>query len=45
LSITAELVDTRDNTQIWGEKFSRPISDVMDIEEEIATAIAKKDVT
>jgi serine/threonine protein kinase/tetratricopeptide (TPR) repeat protein len=42
LSITAELVDTRDNTQIWGEKFSRPISDVMDIEEEIATSIANR---
>ncbi|MFV1980378.1 MAG: protein kinase [Rhodothermia bacterium] len=42
LSITAELVDTRDNTQIWGEKFSRPISDLMKIEEEIATSIADR---
>jgi serine/threonine protein kinase/tetratricopeptide (TPR) repeat protein len=42
LSISAELVDTRDNSQIWGEKFSRPVSDIMEIEEEIASSIADR---
>lgn len=36
LEISAELVDSRDNSHIWGEQYSRTASDVFDLQGEIA---------
>jgi serine/threonine protein kinase/Tfp pilus assembly protein PilF len=41
LSITAELVSVRDDTQLWGEKYSRRADDVLRVEGEIAATIAR----
>ena len=41
LAITAELVSVRDDTQLWGEKYSRRADDVLQVEGEIATTIAR----
>lgn len=41
LAITAELVRVRDATQLWGEKYARRSDDVMQVEGEIATTIAR----
>jgi TolB-like protein/Tfp pilus assembly protein PilF len=40
LAVSAELVDVEDNHQLWGGRFSRQQSDVLGIEEELATTIA-----
>ena len=40
LAITAELVDVRDETQVWGDRYSRPADDLLRVEEEIASTIA-----
>jgi serine/threonine protein kinase/tetratricopeptide (TPR) repeat protein len=39
LRVTAQLVDSRDGTQMWSERYERSEGDVFDIQEEIATAI------
>ena len=39
VSITAELVDTRDNSVLWGNQYTRPLSDVQEVQEEIAEDI------
>jgi serine/threonine-protein kinase len=41
IAINAELVDARDNTQIWGKRFERDPSEVMAVQEEIAGDIAE----
>jgi TolB-like protein/Tfp pilus assembly protein PilF len=41
LAITAELVNVRDATQLWGEKYARRSDDVLHVESEIATTIAR----
>jgi TolB-like protein/Tfp pilus assembly protein PilF len=41
LAITAELVSVRDATQLWGEKYARRADDMMHVEGEIATTIAR----
>jgi serine/threonine protein kinase/Tfp pilus assembly protein PilF len=41
LAITAELVSVRDDTQLWGEKYSRRADDVLRVESEIAATIAR----
>ena len=41
LAITAELVNVRDATQLWGEKYARRTDDVLEVEGEIATTIAR----
>ena len=41
LAITAELVSVRDDTQLWGEKYSRAADDVLEVEGEIAATIAR----
>ena len=41
LAITAELVSVRDDTQLWGEKYSRRADDVLRVEGEIAATIAR----
>lgn len=42
LAVSVELIDARDNTQIWGEKYNRKISDVLDVQEDIAGEIATR---
>jgi TolB-like protein/Tfp pilus assembly protein PilF len=41
LNVTAELVSVRDATQLWGEKYARPVDDVLQIEGDIAATIAQ----
>src|SRR5258708_6245542 len=40
LSISAELVDAREDKQLWGEQYSRKLADIVSIQQEIATAIS-----
>ena len=42
LSIQVELVDTQDNTQLWGEQYSRQPDEILALQEEIARAISEK---
>jgi TolB-like protein/Tfp pilus assembly protein PilF len=40
LSVSAELVDAREDKQLWGEQYSRKLADIVSIQQEIATAIS-----
>ena len=42
LSISAELVDARDNSRIWGEQYSRKLADILQVQEEISREISDK---
>ena len=42
LSISIELIDARDDSQIWGEQYNRKLSDVLAMQEEIARQISQK---
>ena len=42
LQVRAELVNARDKTQLWGEQYSRSITDVQAVQEEIARAVSEK---
>jgi eukaryotic-like serine/threonine-protein kinase len=42
LSISAELVDARNNSRIWGEQYSRKLSDILQVQEEISREISDK---
>ena len=42
LNITVELVDTRNNTSLWGEQYERKMSDLLATQREIASAIVQK---
>lgn len=42
LTVSVELIDARDDTHMWGEKYSRKMSDVLQVEEEIAREIAAR---
>ena len=42
LSISAELMDVRTKTHVWGEKYSRVFSDIFAIEDDIAGQIAER---
>ena len=42
LFISAELVDARDNSQIWGEQYNRRPDDIFAIQEEIGREISEK---
>ena len=41
LSIGTELVDMRDNRQLWGERYDRKFADVFAVQEEIARQISE----
>jgi eukaryotic-like serine/threonine-protein kinase len=41
LSIDAELIDTRDGARLWGERFERDLTGILDAQEEIAEAISE----
>ena len=42
LSISTELVDPKDNHQLWGEHYSQKLSEVLSVQEEIGNRIAEK---
>ena len=42
LQVRAELINARDKTQLWGEQYSRSITDVQAVQEEIARAVSDK---
>src|SRR2546425_2252432 len=42
LTISAELVDVRDNRRLWGEQHNRKLSDILQVQEEIAREISEK---
>ena len=42
LSVSAELVSTSDNSVIWGERFTRKMSDVEKLQTDIAQSISQK---
>ena len=42
LLIGVELVDARDNNQIWGEHYNRKLSDIFAVQQEISKEISEK---
>src|SRR6185436_17318758 len=42
LVISIELVDAKDNSQIWGQQYNRKLADVFTVQEEIAKEISEK---
>ncbi len=42
LVVSAELVDVRDDRQLWGGRFNRPLADYFDIEADLAEVISGK---
>jgi serine/threonine protein kinase/tetratricopeptide (TPR) repeat protein len=42
LSISAELMDVRTKTHVWGEKYSRAFADIFAVEDDIARQIAER---
>ena len=42
LVVSVELIDGRDSTHLWGEKYNRRLSDVLAVQEEIAREIAAR---
>jgi TolB-like protein/Tfp pilus assembly protein PilF len=40
VSVSAELVDAREDKQLWGEQYSRKLADIASIQQEIGTAIS-----
>jgi TolB-like protein/Tfp pilus assembly protein PilF len=42
LSISVELMDARDNTQVWGEQYNRHTKDLLSVEAEISSDISDK---
>jgi eukaryotic-like serine/threonine-protein kinase len=41
LSVSAELVDAREDKQLWGEQYSRKLADIHSVQQDIATAISE----
>ena len=42
LSISVELINAQDNSEIWGQQYNRKLADVSAVQEEIAKAISEK---
>jgi tetratricopeptide (TPR) repeat protein len=42
LSISVELINAQDNTEIWGQHYNRKLADVFALQEEIAKEISEK---
>jgi eukaryotic-like serine/threonine-protein kinase len=40
LSVSAELVEAREDKQLWGDQYSRKLADMVSVQREIATAIS-----
>ncbi|HVQ56657.1 MAG TPA: serine/threonine-protein kinase, partial [Pyrinomonadaceae bacterium] len=39
ISISVELIDTKDNSQIWGERYVRKLSDLLSLQQELSRSI------
>lgn len=42
LQLSAEMVDVGDGSQVWGGRYDLPMSDVLKVQEEVATEISEK---
>ena len=42
VTVSVELVDVRDNKQLWGEQYERTVSDMLTVKQEIAREITDK---
>jgi non-specific serine/threonine protein kinase len=42
LSVSAELVDTREDRQLWGDQYNRKLSDLVPLQEDIASQVSDK---
>jgi TolB-like protein/DNA-binding winged helix-turn-helix (wHTH) protein/tetratricopeptide (TPR) repeat protein len=42
LVVSVELIDARDKTQVWGERYTRQATDVQAVQEDIARTISEK---
>jgi len=42
LSVSVELVDARDNSNIWGEQFNRKLPDLVSLQSEISRDVSRK---
>jgi len=42
LAIQTDLIDVKEDAQLWGEQYTRPLADMLDVHAEIARAIAEK---
>ena len=40
--VLAELIDTADGTHVWGEQYNRKLTDIISVQEDIATELAAK---
>ena len=40
VSVSAKLVDAREDKQLWGEQYSRKLDDIHSVQQEIATAVS-----
>jgi len=41
LTISAELIDVSDNSQLWGAQYTRPSTDILELQEEITQEISQ----
>jgi eukaryotic-like serine/threonine-protein kinase len=42
ISISIDLIDARDDSQVWGEQYNRPMSDLAMLPEELARQVSEK---
>jgi len=42
LQVSADLTNVRDNTEIWGEQYERKVSDILALQQQIASDVAGK---
>ncbi|MCI0356614.1 MAG: protein kinase [Acidobacteria bacterium] len=42
LSISAELIEVRNNRHLWGEQYNRTVRDILAVQEDISTEISEK---
>src|SRR6185369_2140236 len=42
LSISVELIDPQDNSQLWGQQYNRKLTDVFAVQQEMANEITEK---
>ena len=42
LQVRAELVDARDNSELWGEQYDRKLADLLTVQQDIAARISQK---
>jgi serine/threonine-protein kinase len=42
ISISTELIDTRSELQVWGDQYTRPVADLVAVQEQISREISEK---